>query len=307
MEQLRSQGKRAERFKRQKNCKMEQILLIGNGLNNLENSDVSWENSLKKLIDEDKHSVFLKDGKIISSIAYPFLFDLFADKKNDFFNEVEKIPIPEFAEDFVNKYNTILTTNFSREFEYSLGKDAWLSDSVKNETKYNLFRKKINNSSNRKTLWYIHGCIEKNSSVMMGQNHYVEQTSKIVSYLNGKYKLKETDNVPIEKIEDRVSNILKPISWVDYFFMDNVQIDIVGFGFNFAETDLWYLLKRRKELRISEKLNNRIFFYCLDEDSDSVRIRDASLKINEVDVKKYKINSNKPYKELYRRILNSVY
>lgn len=285
---------------------MEKILLLGNGLNNLTKSGTSWFDIIRKKIPENNRECFIEkdaNGKenLKPFIPYPFIFDLYEDVSYQ--EELKKtIEFPKFGENVLDLYDTILTTNFTTELEKSKKYTNW-KNSTKKETKYNLFRK---TTCENKTIWYIHGSQNKEESIVMGQNKYLEQIGKMASYINGKYKFYDKDEKAIpsiaEKLNEKNFSVTDTSSWIDYFFMPNCRIDILGFSFSFSELDLWYILKKRRELKDKLK-NNEIVYHSLtpgkkSKDYDDCKI--ITLETNNVSCITYARPKNDVYLNFYK-------
>lgn len=129
-------------------------------------------------------------------------------------------------------------------------------------------------------LWKIHGDALRKSkkydatgaSMILGFDQYCGQLAKLWAYLKSGYKSddiieksKDTEidvakcNTPMEdKIE---KNQFDGISWAELFFNSNVYI--AGFGMDYAEIDLWWLINQRarmKYVKNVQNLNNKICF-----------------------------------------------
>ena len=49
-------------------------------------------------------------------------------------------------------------------------------------------------------------------------------------------------------------------TWVDLFFVATVYF--IGFGLDFSETDIWWLLNKRARFKEKLEISNEIFFYA---------------------------------------------
>ena len=91
-------------------------------------------------------------------------------------------------------------------------------------------------SSRSLPIWYIHGEAAKPSTMIMGQYFYGKLLSKFrdeISEFNRHYT-----------ISKKTKRDYIPNGWVDYFLMGN--LDIIGFGMDFCETDIWWLIANKK-------------------------------------------------------------
>jgi hypothetical protein len=146
--------------------------------------------------------------------------------------------------------DNVLTTNYDDCLERSLAHTANVDNFDTNESRHSLFRRSRIGSL---YFWHIHGDIFRPNSVMLGHDGYVESASRIRRYsdptLGIPFKahaepLKAVFRAPGGRILPR-----RPHSWVDLLMLRDVHI--VGFGLDYTEVDLWYLLSLRQRLRHS--------------------------------------------------------
>lgn len=151
-------------------------------------------------------------------------------------------------------FDYILTTNYTYELEqaaiypafltrYKLDKMA-TSTAGRVEPKYLIhtyngvfFKDKI------VKIWHIHGEAKKPNSTILGHYYYGNSLFKI------REKTKEIENAKYKRREAKGS-------WVEAFLYGDVYC--LGFGFSFAEFDLWWLLNRKKEEKESTGI---LYFY----------------------------------------------
>jgi len=172
----------------------------------------------------------------------------------------------------------IITTNYDNGIEHILldacgydthGPENLLVERIYNIRTYKLFHH--NKTGYQVRLWKIHGDLERTKSITLGFDQYCGTLSKIESYVKGTYC--STRGEPSSKckgsILDKCRNS-KPfdhISWVELFFRTNVYI--VGFGMDFSEIDIWWLLNKRARLKLEapEIQNSITFLYNEDYES----------------------------------------
>lgn len=246
---------------------MTNTVLYGNGLNRLSNNAVSWND----LLDELKGSNGFDNGRLPYTMVYERIF-MGKHKANekDKFDELDlKIKIASsLAEQESNEifellagmdFENYLTTNYDYAFEKAIGV---LPEILSTEDIYSLRRKrryKIGNDV--KQLWNIHGEIDNPKSIMLGLDHYCGSLSKIDSYVKGTYK-HSVDGKPIQvaPMKDKLRDQeFCHASWVDLFFSSDVHI--IGFGMDYSETDLWWLLNKRARFAAENLVKNEIYFY----------------------------------------------
>ncbi len=155
----------------------------------------------------------------------------------------------EFLREFLlMNFDHILTTNYTYELEnvaqfpdeYTFANIKRLSrhtqEKQRAESKYMIHSyNEIILDSTPKKIWHIHGEIRKPNSVIIGHYYYGNLLSEIKKISDGRrdaYRREQDlgDQYPVN-------------SWVDAFILG--EIYCVGFGFDFSEFDLWWLLNRK--------------------------------------------------------------
>ena len=130
-------------------------------------------------------------------------------------------------------------------------------------------------------LWKIHGDALRESkkfnaegtSMILGFDQYCGQLAKLWAYLKGSYQSDDDKNAGLTDadigaakcytpMKDKIEkNQFDGISWAELFFSSNVYI--AGFGMDYAEIDLWWLINQRarmKYVKNVKNLNNKICF-----------------------------------------------
>lgn len=166
-----------------------------------------------------------------------------------------------------NKINNIITTNYDNGIEYILKKCGYnVHESNSSEKIYSIRRckKYIDINNNIITLWKIHGDIEAIKSITLGFDQYCGSLSKLNAYIKGEYKSSQNNSIICKKdIRTKCKNpqLRDYASWAELFFFDNIYI--MGFGMDFAEIDIWWLLNKRTRIILeSHKLiQNKIVYY----------------------------------------------
>ena len=156
-------------------------------------------------------------------------------------------------------FDAILTTNYSYELELaSMGKCEVtnsktierLSHGLKGRVDHTYLLSSYNQVSYKGTdnkVFHIHGEARKPTSIILGSDKYARLLSKIITEADNRYK-----NYKPNQTNSQKQNY---DTWIDYFLLGDVYV--LGFGFDFAESDLWWLLKRKK----SEKADKGSVFY----------------------------------------------
>jgi hypothetical protein len=169
------------------------------------------------------------------------------------------------------KVEDIITTNYDYSFEKVLVRDFDNNgDRLPNsttESKHSIKRRCYfeTNTELSKSIWHIHGEINHNQnftrnhysseSIQIGYDHYGEYLNEIQNYLRGR----KYANQP--KIEDKLRNNIKGVSWIDKLFTDKVII--LGLDLDFSEIDLWWLFNYRQKVfkRNPNLAINKIVYY----------------------------------------------
>lgn len=185
----------------------------------------------------------------------------------------------------------IITTNYDSIIEDILVSKCHykMSSSRYDEKIYSVRRKKTYNSPDKNhsiTLWKIHGDgrddNEMCKTLTLGLDHYCGYIAKISAYIKGQYDFPKDDNsrerIPCEKMDDKCKNgTFTDHSWIDLFFCSDMYIS--GFGMDYAEIDIWWLIIRRARLMMelnNKEINNRIhFLYSICYDAGKKGLFDA--------------------------------
>jgi SIR2-like domain len=255
---------------------MEHNVFFGNGLNLLSDNPFSWEKLLETIkgintfingklpntmiyeraVLEDKsiQDVRKKEQKVKEEIARYFK----EIETNDFYKRLFNLKCPNY-----------LTTNYDYAFQKSI-LEMGNFDITNNSTEdlYSIRRSKsIFNKKNKEQckIWNIHGEIDIPISIMLGLDHYCGSIGKLDAFVKGKYEyIERKETIKVESIISKLKdNTFNGKFWAELFFNSNIHV--LGFSFDYSETDLWWLLTRRaKELNkmsSSSLIKNKIYFY----------------------------------------------
>lgn len=296
---------------------MEQAILFGNGFNRITNEKCSWDDILASKVDKNLidisytlqyESAYLKEyqEKSKSNDETSFKEEILKGIKSDFTNNIY-----DLLADSPIKY--FITTNYNTTLDNVLVKLGFTPD--KNDKSiekiYSIRRKhQFTNGEEIKEVWYAHGEVSNPKSIMLGYDHYCGSLAKINDYIKGKYdypgikdkipsieqKLKLWKN---EKEEELRRSL---ISWIDLFFFSDLHI--IGLGLDFSETDIWWILNKRKRLIADgkvEELPNKIHFYMTEGDSKKKLL----LEYFGVEVIEYKVKDSN-YEKVYNKAIKTV-
>lgn len=254
-----------------------QILLLGNGINRAFDSD-SWDDLLNSIdrrrerydiggfhVPEALKAILLTEDNVDKALKSKkhALANLGAEKPEAQMRLLRRLLALPFDE--------ILTTNYSYELETAaLGLRPLSENALRNmqdhsdevsraESRFLLHTfNKIETERGERRIWHIHGEARKPDSMILGAYFYGNLLGKLVE-LNrkrGNYFLR-TQPGEFPKIK----------AWSDAFIVGDVYI--LGFGFGFSETDLWWLLNRKKR----EPSAGRTYFYELKPPEETNRAK----------------------------------
>ncbi|MEO8149803.1 MAG: SIR2 family protein [Bacteroidia bacterium] len=246
------------------------VLLIGNGVNNAEGGDYRWKDLVndliknfsvgKKIRTDSKpfpllyEEIFLNaisSGKFKESDLKKFIaaktFDMI--QTNQIHDDLVKLPV-----------SNILTTNYDYNLEFNIKSDfkKYNNAGFKKEALYSLYRHHTLNNIN---FWHIHGEARYHQTINLGYEQYGGYLQFIRNYLiNG------VSDVKGKKILQPFINRIKyPIkenhSWVDFFFTKNIYI--IGLTLDMDEMHLWWLLSFRQRFKLTKfkGINNTISYF----------------------------------------------
>lgn len=223
---------------------------------------LSWSQFIKDISSKEADPSLFMDEKGYFQVPNTILATALAraddrERRNQYANVLKKLTYPENP--LLNKlvsapFDAFLTTNYTYEIENVLN-PRYLSAKTKNDYSGLLSGKRENGAlmhtynqviPSGAPVWHIHGELRRRSSVILSHDEYARLIQKIVSYSREQLKNRcETDQTSFEVR-----------SWVDYFMI--ADIHVLGYGFDFCEMDLWWLLSRRCRERASV---GSIFFY----------------------------------------------
>lgn len=144
--------------------------------------------------------------------------------------------------------SSYITTNYELLLNKEFEKLGYLQTASTNDSL--LYSRDIWKKKNEKvSIWNIHGNWDSPSSIMLGIKDYCDYVSEISYYF--------------KEVSEK-----KQQSWIDLFFQTDVHI--IGFGLEYEETDLWYVLtyRKRKIRQMKDEFNNHIYYYVFKNEYD---------------------------------------
>lgn len=281
---------------------MKKTILFGNGLNYLSSSKVTWTELLNKI---KKKNIF-DCTNLPNTMTYEKIFldrNIITSDELILKKEISEILNKQGSNEFYKKIidlnlDNYLTTNYDYAFikEVQAQFENSNIEHVNNETVYSIRRhKKVEFENFNTKFWQIHGELSAPKSIMLGLDHYCGSVGKIDGYLKGNYSRKFNNILKIyEKIEN---NSFDEISWIELFF--NTDVHIFGFGFDFNETDLWWILNKRARMSKDIKMSNTITYYTKGITSDKKKLFESFyVKVESYDLKNYS--------EYYNRVIDKI-
>lgn len=252
---------------------MKNTFFYGNGLNYLSDNPVGWEELLEKVMGGEKFDTnslpYLmtyerirlnwnkansksKNGN--SHLKVEIAKILNSQKSNKFYEELLNLPVENY-----------ITTNYDYAINKAFHKHSLKNLSKNNSTEelYSLRRNTslINENGELGKVWNIHGELDNPKSIMLGINHYCGSVGKIDGYIKGTYNFTIKGERPeVKSIEEKLEkNEFDGFSWLELFFNSNVHI--AGFGLDFSEIDIWWILNKRARLKELSLIKNNITYY----------------------------------------------
>lgn len=292
---------------------MKNTIFYGNGLNRLNDNSISWLDILTSLMTEEHSGEF----EYPNTFAYEKIFMSLLTHKTDKVEELElknKIAtqmeslksdgiynelLNLDAENFITtNYDYSLHNTFKSNFEY---KTRNASESLYSVRRHHYYRA----DATDKRIWNIHGEIGSVKSIMIGLDHYCGSIGKIDAYVKGKYTLtRNKSEVRIPSIGEKIEKNIHDhyISWIDLMFFSNVYI--LGFGLDYSETDLWWILNKRARM-INDgkiKINNNIYFYDSVTDEKKELLESFHVTVIAKDNEDHKAFFNRAIKDIRTKI-----
>lgn len=274
------------------NFTKKEVILCGNSINQLENNDADWGELLKKIIKSENLKVQVNDQKSYPLIFEEILFSCSGEYKIILKRLKEKIVkhISTFQSTIYHEkllqlpISEVLTTNYDYGFERCFeekfsGFDRGI---LGNEYRYSLHRQ---HTVHDKKIWHIHGELNNGfrgevrypeQSIMIGNEHYGDYQRAVHEYIKPSGGLKTA----LINIKD---------SWVKRFFTH--EMHIVGFGLDYTENHLWWLLNfRARKYKEHNELPNSIKFYYPNFSKDSYQYKKQLLKALKVEIVEIPVN-----------------
>ncbi|MCH5194270.1 MAG: SIR2 family protein [Oscillospiraceae bacterium] len=295
----------------------ENTLLIGNGFSRVIFKDMpSWG------------SLFENVESAINNYTVLYEVNLLKDKdqtdnnvKEEIINKIKKIHLLGKINDYIldldkfgellnkNNINNIITTNYDNGLELILcekcGYEEVKAEGLIKEEIYSIrtYKKYMNSKNNHLIkLWKIHGDIDRIKSITLGFDQYCGSLAKLSEYIKGTYKSNKGVECNESIIKKCKNQTFDNISWAELFFNTNVYI--IGFGMDFSEIDIWWLLNKHKRIKNDvPQIQNNIFYLYNNKYDDKDKKRDIFESLDAFEVEYRGIDSDENYiRNIFREV-----
>lgn len=238
------------------------VLLLGNGIHR-SFSKKSWDDFIDLIRDKDfyhykasKYAMpmslkadMLANTTNINKKIKEFVID---SNKLRNINSYKKSEREYYIKLFNLGFDYVLTTNYSYEIESALLEKKEIKkkdlDRIRRKKGVKRAQCKYNTNTfyeiNNNKIYHIHGEINKPNSIILGNINYCRLLNKYSEYINNNYK------VYLDNIKNRKAQKIN--SWIDAFLFGDIFI--VGFGLDFSEIDIWFLLEYKKRLPVESNV-----------------------------------------------------
>ena len=240
--------------------------LVGNGINLKAQCCPSWRDLVRELVSD----VMLDYNVDSKEMSFPIVFEIAQSCREDRRNSNAKkkieekfsienvdvtklIPHKTLVEYAQEKGCPILTLNYDNYLEHCLGKELkeYKSDAVFRATsdyRWNMYYsdKKIKDNVRKSFgIWHIHGDVKHKNSIRIGHKDYVNMITKLRNF-NESTSINSPDWPGLN-------------TWIEIFYNNNLII--MGTELDPAETDLYWLLIKRKRYIEDNKLNYKTYYF----------------------------------------------
>ncbi|MCM1165107.1 MAG: SIR2 family protein [Lachnospiraceae bacterium] len=243
------------------------VLLLGNGINRAFHSD-SWDKLLNSMAEEygvENADEYLCPETLKAILVTRDRVDEALGRKKDSLGALGTKKPPKQLELLRRllalDFDCILTANYSYELETAaLGEDKICESALKKAQRHTDAASRCEASlmlhtynsveylGKERKIWHIHGEARKPDSMILGHYYYGLLLGKMLSFNKKRgvyYSIARGSGEPPE---------IK--SWTEAFIFGEVYV--LGYGFGFAENDMWWLLDRKK--RETSEVGKTVFF-----------------------------------------------
>lgn len=281
---------------------MKATVFYGNGINRISRNPLDWKKLLLQLAEpvnpnlniEQKPYIMIYEELLCSSSSIKEY-----NIKKEIQQKLMNIDISTLYEKLYELgVENYVTTNYDFSLESIFEEHHYKKEFKKQETLYSIRTHiKMKNDEQVVKIWHIHGDIERVASITLGLDQYCGTIGKIDAYLKGNYFYKEAN---IEKKLKSMQNKLlgkdpfDSVSWIELFY--NTDVHIVGFGLDYSEIDIWWILNKRQRDNAVKLLpiENTIYYYDIIPQNDNQQAKHDLLKTFGVKLVVVDLNNNWP-------------
>ena len=253
---------------------MRNTIFFGNGINRMAGGE-SWDGVLKRMSPQNllpaitnntlkyEYIILPKKDKIKVPwtlngrplIAGGKMYSCYVSMENHIIKrglcrELKKQPVSQYYAELANlNASYYITTNYETILNDEFEKLGYTRTIPVNDKSRLYARDVLTKNDQSVSLWNIHGNWVVPETIMLGIKDYCDYIAEI----NKQISEGETENRQ---------------SWINLFLMTDIHI--VGYGFGYEETDIWYVLTHRKRLmrQVNTKIHNHIIYYVIDKYAD---------------------------------------
>ena len=290
------------------------VLLLGNGLSRAYNAD-SWDHFLDFINRKKKEFPVPNDIDMPMPLKIILLTDNHvgtAMKENkeyflkDFYTCLDKDICTEIRKLFDCGFDYILTTNYSYELEYSVYGEKLTENKLQKslqkyisvdraENKYMLHTfNQIDHNGKKIDIWHIHGEARKPDSMIIGSDYYSRLTSRVID---------AASMIDYDQKEGKDINKVAIRNWAEALIFGDVYV--LGFGYDYSEQDLWWLLNRKSN---ETKIKKGKTYYYEPNGSLSTKTKKSLLNVFGVVTEGLDMGyaENVDYKSFYRDAIDDI-
>lgn len=281
-------------------------LFVGNGVNHVDKTAISWNDLLMEISREDTKPISSELGM---TLRYEYI-DAVAEERSIEIKRTVAEKTHAKAAEIIGKTNsihgqimglpikTILTTNYDYSLELCADKRFRPVQTTK-ERVYSFYRKQ---HIADKTIYHIHGECRYPNSICLGFEHYAGILEKMRS------RLVKGTGTPDNTNKFHLYDVLTGIEQADeawyYDFFRN-DILFLGFGIDPSEEDVWWLITYRRKLKeqYPDLIRNRLIYVDTTPIGKRTKADDAKEKVlNAMDVEIHRAEGQ-TYRKKYQNAI----
>lgn len=291
--------------------KRSKVLLLGNGINRIDNP-YSWGDLMSDmLVYTDLKDAISTDGKPFPLLYEEIYLRWASDRRRDENTLKYKIKglIKNIKPNDLHQaildldVSDILTTNYDYNVEECLpgGLDSAVYIPPVKGVKYSLLRRR--RLDENKIIWHIHGEAAAPSTILLGYEQYAGYLQNIRNYVVKGITYTKSSLPPLTmKLKEGWREVH---TWVDHFYYNDVFI--LGLSLDFVEMHLWWILDYRAR-KISDsryKFKNRVVYMYPQPEQEWIKHRLDLLCACDVECLPLPVSGN-DWKAMYRSAIEVI-